>query len=34
MQNCENVDVIEGREYYEHKLTQIQDALTARFYEY
>ena len=31
--SCDTKDVIEGRDYYDHELKQIQDALTARFYE-
>jgi len=31
--SCDDKEVIEGRDYYDHELKQIQDALTARFYE-
>ena len=32
-ESCDDKEVIEGRDYYDHELKQIQDALTARFYE-
>ena len=32
--SCDTKDVIEGRDYYDHELKQIQDALTARFMNY